>query len=585
MYLRSKTSFYVIVVLLAVSPGFAHAASKSPPVKKVPSSLVRKINGTTCAYLPTTKKTSGLKNSWTAGVRKGSKGFVAHSSAAAFYKSKGPRSRTAYRRALSDAKAGSKNCRRLTALKFKTTGIIGAALVTELKTTRKSIQSMSASKVAIAGLYGIMPGGKTASIISAISSRDEATVQDTSITRVYQSPDGALVIHYSSHPNSCVIGKVAVGADTETCIVLKSDLPKNFRVVDENGGYVNENSELVKFDQVGGTYLNISGSSNSIGCEPAGMWTDTIFAVRADGTKEVLLTPQDCARGISTWSTLDNGGVVYAQFSSTDKGSVSIWQNEQASLLKSGLLVTPNGIHSMPGGKTVILVHDFSPNFSPSVSGSQGGVFVYDQTTGSLLNWLHLRANNPEHAIEDVFWECGCTVSTLYSSGATSNGEELFGLTRGSTGTYAQDPGGMPNLEFFPIAVRLYPTVSMIKQLPSEMAALTNATLSAATESSLVVAGPDYFTCTLGSLRRPCTYQMGMVDLKDGTYTQLVSPAEGIATLTLSAQTDGDLVLAQSIRISDGRYLIGIIDRASKSVTWSKTSTLSYRFVTALQQR
>jgi hypothetical protein len=443
---------------------------------------------------------------------------------------------------------------------------------------------MAASKVAIAGLYGITPGGKTASIISAISSKDKAVFTDTSITRVYQSPDGALVIHYADHPNSCVIGKVAVGADSETCIVLKSDLPKNFRVVDEAGGYVSENSDLVQFDQVGGIYLNISGSSESIGCEPSGAWTDTIFAVKADGTKDVLLPVADCMRGISTWSTLDDGGAVYAQFSSTDKGTVSIWQNGQNSLLKSGLLVTPNGIHSMPGGKIVILVHDFDQEFSPSVSGSQGGVLVYDQTTGLLRNWLHLRSNNPEYATEDVFAACGCKAQTIYPNGAMSNGNELYGFTSGhipQSPSLNQTPS--PTWSAIDFMVRLFPTVSLPIQLPTRPMAMSRWALGAATDNSVVVAGPDYLTCSLDN-RVPCTYRMGIVDLSDNTYTELVSPADGIATLTLSAQTDGNLVLTQSVRVSDGRYLIGIVDQTSKTITWSETSTVSYRFITALKK-
>ena len=113
--------------------------------------------------------------------------------------------------------------------------------------------------------------------------------------------------------------------------------------------------------------------------------------------------------------------------------------------------------------------------------------------------------------------------------------------------------------------------------------AMSRWALGVATDNSVVVAGPDYLTCSLDN-RVPCTYQMGIVDLSDNTFTELVSPADGIATLTLSAQTDGNLVLAQSVRVSDGRYLIGIVDQTSKTITWSETSTVSYRFITALKK-
>ena len=588
MTFRLRTIAIATVTLLLATPGFAEGATKSPPVTKVAASLVRKINGTTCAYLPTSKKTTGLKNSWAAGSKKGSKGFTTYAAAATFYKSKGLRYRTNYRQALSNSKLGSENCKRLTSLKFKTTGIVGAALATVPKITKKSIHTMTASKVAIAGLYGITPGGQTASIISAISSKDEVAVQSTSITRVYQSSDGALVIHYASHPNSCVIGKVPVGADSETCVVLKSDLPAGFMVMDA-GGAVTDNTELVQFDQVGGMYLNIAGLAEGIGCETEfrNRLVETIFAVHADRRNEVLV-PSSCSRVIENWAPLDNGGVVYAQQSSTSGGTIggtiNLWQNGQRTLLKDGLSVAPNGIHSMPGGKIVIFVFQFDQGFSPSSSGSQGGVLVYDQTTGSLVNWLHLRSNNPDYATEDVFAACGCTASTLYASGGTSNGGELFGVTSGSITTYNQAPGGLPTTRGFPIAVRLYPTVSMLTQLPAGYTSVRTATMSVATENSMVVAGPDYLTCSAGKDPVPCTYQMGIVDLSDNTYAELVSPTDGIATLTLSAQTDGNLVLTQSVRVSDGRYLIGIVDQTSKTITWSETSTVSYRFITALKK-
>jgi hypothetical protein len=105
-----KAIAIAIATLVIATPGFAEGAAKSPPVSKVAASLVRKINGTTCAYLPTSTKTTGLKNSWTAGTKKGPKGFITYSNTATFYKSKGMRYRTAFRQALSDSKAGSNNC-------------------------------------------------------------------------------------------------------------------------------------------------------------------------------------------------------------------------------------------------------------------------------------------------------------------------------------------------------------------------------------------------------------------------------------------------------------------------------------------
>ena len=582
MTFHLKAIAIAIATLVIATPGFAEGAAKSPPVSKVAASLVRKINGTTCAYLPTSTKTTGLKNSWTAGTKKGPNGFTTYSAAATFYKSKGPRYRTTYRQALSDSKAGSKNCKRLTSLKFKTTGIIGVALATVPKITKKSIHTMTASKVAIAGLYGITPGGKTASIISAISSKDKGVVNDTSITRVYQAPDGALVIHYAGHPNSCVVGKIGVGADLETCIVLRSDLPTNF-VVEDHGGYVSNRMELVQFDQVGGTYLNIAGPAQNIGCgsEFKGWVAESIFMVHSDGTKEVLV-PSPCGwRHLMNWSTLDDGGVVYSQESVTSQGTLTVWRNGTNTLLKDGLSLTPNGIHSMPGGKIVILVFDFDQEFSPSVSGSQGGVLVYDQTTGLLRNWLHLRSNNPEYATEDVFAACGCKAQTIYPNGAMSNGNELYGFT---SGYIPQSPSlNQTPSPIFDFVVRLFPTVSLPIQLPTRIMAMSRWALGVATDNSVVVAGPDYLTCSLDN-RVPCTYQMGIVDLSDNTFTELVSPADGIATLTLSAQTDGNLVLAQSVRVSDGRYLIGIVDQTSKTITWSETSTVSYRFITALKK-
>lgn len=582
MMVRPKTFGFAFIAFLVATPGLVQGTAKSPLPIKVSASRIREINGTTCAYLPASTRTVGLKNLWTAGSRKGDNHFVTFSETASFYKSKGPRYRAKYRQARADAKAGAISCRRLTALRFKTSGIVGAALATSPKVTKKSIRPMASSKVAIAGLYGITSTGKAASIISAVSSKDEVAVQSTSITRVFQSPDGALIIHYANHPNSCVIGRVSSGMDFEVCIVLNIDLPEGFRVYDA-GGFVTDRTELVQFDQVGGIYLNIAGPAKHIGCTtaPRESIVETIFVVNADGMRDVLL-PSKCADGIMTWSTLDNGGAVYAQGNNEWIGTVNVWREGENVLLKDGLLLTPNGIHSVSDGKIVLLVHSFAPTFNPSTTFSQGGVLVYDQTTGVFVNWLHLRSNNPKFATEDIFAACGCSAATLYPSGATSNGNELFGVTNGHVVTQSQSPLGFPIIRSFPIATRLYPTVSMLTQLPTGYTAGANSVMSAATEQSLVVAGSDYLTCTIGSLPRSCTYQMGLVDLEDGSYTELVSPAEGIATLTLSAQTDGDLILAQAVRISNGRYLIGIVNQISKTIAWSDTSTINYRFITAL---
>lgn len=587
MDLRRMLLPFAIVGWVIASPGQVSGATKSPPVTKVSSSLIRSIKGTSCAYLPTTSKTSDLRNVWTAGTRKGPTGFIAHSSAAAFYKSKGSRYRAAYRRALADSKSGAVNCRRLTALKFRTSGIVGAALAKTSSTKKSSVHGASASKVAIAGLYGITSSGKISALITAISPKDEAAVRATAISRVYQAPDGALVLHYSSHPNSCVIGKIPVGADSETCLVLRSDLPKGSRVEDA-GGYVSDNTELVQFDQVGGIYLNISVEAPNIGCgsEFKGVVTETVFVAHTDGTRETMVpSPSPCQTIIMTWATLDTGGVVYAQGSWSGAGTVNVWTGGTTHVLKSGLVLTPNGLHSLPDGKIAIFVHEFASGFDLPVTGSQGGVLLYDPATGSVVNWLHLGSNHPEHATENVFAACGCTAGTLYASGGVSNGDQLFGVTTGSITTPSQTYGGMPSTQTFPIAVRLFPTVAMLAQLPSGYTRVKNATLSTASERSMVVAGPEYLTCTVAPTPIPCTYQMGIVDFSDNSYTQVVAPSDGIATLTLSAQVDGDLVLTQSIRQSDGRYLIGVIDQSSRTISWSETSTLRYRFITALTKK
>jgi len=588
-YFKTRIISFCVVILLFATPTVADGSAKSPPVTKVKSSLIREINGTTCAFLPvssTKRNKNGLKNSWTAGSKKGAKGFVAHSTSATFYKSKGKKYQKAYRKARIDARIGSRNCRRLTALRFKTSGIIGAALAAPTPKTKSSIRSMASSRarLAVAGLYGITANGRVSSIISAISSRDRLAVQTTEISRVYENPDGSLVLLYTSHPNSCMVGSVSVGTNTETCIVLQSDLPDGFGVTD-GGGFASDTTELIQFDEVGGTYVNISGPGvhgGAIGCrpDPAG-YMETIFLVRADGGKE-MLNPSQCGSPIATWSTLDTGGVIYSQGLNWRDGALYLWKDAKNTLLMQELVLTPNGIHSIPQGKIMILVHGFGQTSSPNVEYSQGGVLLYDQVTGTMTNWLHLRSNNPTHAIEDVFASCQCRPGTVYPSGATSNGEELFGITSGWVSSSITAPWEVPSFQNFPIAVRLYPTVTMLSQLPPHNN-IVSSRIIASTKNSLVVGGPDYISCL--NRPTPCSYELGIVDLSTGTYTDLVSSEEGIATLTLSAQSDGNLILAQSVRISDGQYLIGVVNETSKTITWSNTSRVTYRYVIAMKGR
>jgi hypothetical protein len=582
----------LMATFLSVSP--VSGSPSFPSSQRVASSLIRTFQGTTCAYLPNTDPMIGLKHRWVSGTRSTKGRFISDKAVTDFYKGRGKSFKGKYKAALSRQRLGDSACKRLTGLKFRTRGFVGFAVADmSLKKSKRSVSKASTAKVAIAGLYGVTPTGTTASVISAITSIDTSDVALTRINRVYQAPDGSIVIYYLTHPNDCFIGRIRVGEVFETCILLRSDLPQGATISD-GLSQLGDETEVVQFDEVGGVYALLVVPATFLGCQnESSEYASTILRIEGDGTQTIMRHPR-CRSGILSWTTLDSGGVFMAQHcftlvdSSCHPGILSIWDGTNYEVLMDGVLNSPNGIQSMPDGKIVVLVHSYGPSRPLMAEWSQGGVLVYEASTKSFTNWLHLRANSPRFAVEDIFAACECRPGTVYVSGGTSNGQAVFGVMSGAV--VSRVPGfEFPVVRSFPIAARIYPEPKMLTMSAEVMSRMNSTTVGIATEKSYIIAGPSYATCQLSQRLHnwiPCeSEQMGLIDIADNSYTILTRASDGIGVLTFSKQTDGNLVFVQAIRKSDGKYLLGIIDEQAKIVRWSEVSNLSYRYLVAVKPR
>lgn len=583
----------ILILTATLVPVTSASGSSSFPLsQKVPASLVRTYRGTTCAYLPNTNPMIGLKHIWMSGTLKSGGRFTTDKSVADSLKARGKRFASKYRTAIERQRVGTNVCKRFTGLKFRTRGFVGFALAeTSVKKKKRSVSAASTAKVAIAGLYGVTSTGKTASVISAITPIDNSIVALTRINRVYQAPDGSIVIHYSVHPNDCLIGRIELDENFETCILLRSDLPESASI-SSGLSQVGDETEVIQFDEIGSLYIALDIYSKFLNCrDVAPQWSSTILRIERNGTQTTMRHSR-CSSGILSWTALDTGGVFMAQNcpnsvdTTCNYGILSQWDGYIYEELMDGVFISPNGIQSMPDGKIVVLVHSFGPNRPLMVQWSQGGVLVFDTATKTFTNWLHLRANDPRFAVEDVFSACACRPGTVYVSGGTSSGRAVFGIMSGMI--ESRVPGfEFPVIKSFPIVARIYPAPKMLTMSAEVMSRMNTTTVGIATERSYIVAGPSYVTCRLAQERYkwiPCeSEQMGLIDLADNSYTILTQASDGIGVLTFSRQTDNNLVFVQAIRKSDGKYLLGIIDEQNKSVRWSEVSDLPYRYLVAVK--
>ena len=570
----------VVLVLGSAFPSVAEGATIKPPTRSVVASRVITIKGVTCAYLRKSGKPKGLKNSWVAGTRTGKKSFTVHADAAAFYKSKGRKFRPQYIAAKKRTTTESKTCGRLTSLKFKTKGFVAIGL-SEQSVTTKRVQSFGLKTSPIAGLYGITETGAVAGVISAVDASDNTEVIATKIVKSYQAPDGSIYTQYSSHPNLCLVGRVLATLESEECIVVSSDLPDGFRIGDA-GGYANETTELIQFDNIGNVYLNLFGVTSECMVNGTGRGRDLIMVVASTGVKNLM--PNDlCRFTIGSWAPLQGGGILYSMGLSVQPGHeagvarVLKWRDGNTTLVKSGVSLTANGIQPMPGGKTLINVFDSAPEVFPRELIVQGGIFLYDDATDSLTNWFHYADQAPTFAHENLdSIHCDCvTQLPLFQPLAATNGT-LYGV--GSLMDTSPQPVVGDRRRATSYLWKLYPSVTPLVAVPWSTSG-QNYSYAAATLKSVVLASDAW-----NRSDARCECSMELIDLETLAVTNLLKPTDGLAVLSLAASEDGSQIVAQAIRTVDKNYFIGVVDLINGSVKWAPTGTISYRWMLPLSK-
>lgn len=583
----------VFAVLMAVSlaAGPTHQAAArnlQTLAVKVETRFLRSYHGTMCAYVENRDPRISLSRLWQAGDVTDSGTFRPYGWAQRLYKSKGKRFAAAEKRFRALSTSGANDCRHFTGLRFRTSGFVslGLAGVTS-RTASASVHSTSASSVAIAGLYGISADGRASAVISALSRADAQAVQDTRIKRVYEAPDGDLVIWYRAHPSDCILSRVVIGETFETCVLMRQDLPASSGII-ETPWMSNDATEPVQFDSIGNVYANIQLPAGALDCVSFFEYLNSIMQIRPDGSMSLTRHGQ-CNAGISSWSVLDGGGVVVAQIcpgpvvEPCSPGMVSRWKDGVTTTLAEGVIVTPNGIHTMSDGKVVITNGWPSAEAKKKFGGLQGGVLVYDDLTGTVENFLNRRGSGATHSVEDVLASCNCGAMADFVGGGVSDGSHL--LAFGTGRVVFREASAWPVIQEVSLIATLYPEPTLLTQFPVDRTRGYNSAMSAVTPNSFIVAS-SYLECQTQPYRWFCENDwMWLIDRNDGSSVELVGRNDGIGILSLTHQTDSNLTFVQGIRKADKKFLIGTINESTRSVTWSLNSKVDYPFESLLLLR
>ena len=584
MTIRRTALLIAAATVFASAPSMAAAASKTPPSIKVSSARIVKKDGVTCAFVPspTSKK---ARSDWRPGVRVGKTRFTSHEAAKAFYKKLGGAYRKKYRKAAADQTAGARVCNRMSPFTFRIRGIVGFALAESTSTSKKGVSAAATGSDPIGGLYGIEADGDTTTVIAPIEPKEKSFTTVTKIEKLYPSADGTVHVRYSAHPDDCRVGKIPAGSTMETCVVAKSDLPIGFEIGD-GGGYAAETTEVMQFDSVGNLYLNLRGMSAE--CRPSGASTiystEMLMRVALDGTVSFAENDQ-CTGTLYSWAPLNSAGAIYTWHPNRrdvvkHKTSLRVWRDGAVTVLKEDLLTTWDGIHTMSNGRTFINVFEAGADVFPGSSTSQGGILRYDEKSALLSTWYHHASESPVYAAEDVVASvCDCTIPTILMQPISSNGSTLFGIgafnSSTPTGTW---PSGQPSYTPYKRLFRIAPGVSATIPIPDSWQRTHHLAVS---DRYATLAGPDYLTCVLwGPKGHDCTsFTLGLIDTETGESKTLAAPSDQLAVVTLAASTESKRFVAQAVRLADKKYMIGIIDGASKTVKWQETGSLKFRWV------
>ena len=577
MTIRRTAPLMVAALVFASAPSMAAAASKTPPSIKVSSTRIVKKDGVTCAFVPspTSKK---ARSDWRPGVRVGKTRFTSHEAAKVFYKKLGGAYRKKYGKAAADQAVGARVCNRMSPFTFRTSGIVGFALAESKSTTKKGVRATATGSDPVGGLYGIEEDGDIATIIAPIEPKEKSFTTVTKIEKLYPSADGTVHVRYSAHPDDCRVGKIPAGSTMETCVVAKSDLPAGFEIGD-GGGYAAETTEVMQFDSVGNLYLNLRGLSTE--CRPAGATsftnTEMLMRVAVDGTVSFAENSQ-CTGTLYSWAPLKSAGAIYTWHPNrrdvvNNRTSLRVWRDGAVTVLKEDLDTTWDGIHTLPNGRTLINVFQAGADVFPGNSTEQGGILRYDEATGVLSTWYHYASESPAYSVENVVAPV-CDCRGLLLQPIASAGQRIFGVGY----LYSQTVPSTGPPTSWKRLFRLSPSVTASIAIPDS---LRPTSLLAVSDRYAALAGPDYLSCLLpGQKGYDCTsFTLGLIDTETGASKTLVTSSDQLAVVTLAASTESKRFVAQAVRLTDKKYMIGIIDGASKTVKWQETGSLKFRWV------
>jgi len=619
----------LLLVTFSATRGVS-AASKNAPAITVKPSQITVRGSSVCGYVKTGKQ---KRASWQSGSRVSSTKFRPHSAEISFI----TKSLSAQNKALKRAKAAKNRsqiqkstreiaskrarlaqirasadvakteCSKLTSIRYDTKGVVALAVVKERPKNKKK----TAKKNSVFGfntetnteLVGLRANGNVQEVVQSTDESTSNLTERVRVHRTYQAPDGSVVVVYLWHPDDCSLGRISPSGGAEECVLFRSEsLAVGLSGAGQTlggGRSIDDVTPTVQFDGSGGMYFTLVRSD--LGC---GSTSSTIISVTVASIVEDVLRvmPTEKCKNITTWTVSQNGDVIVQQNEYLESPTVGtygnydvlLWDGSSLSTLMEDVRVSANGLQSFSNGDVLIhLASDDSADTrwwsDPSNAKTPGPIYRF-RRNGGLEAWWHHQSKNPSYATEsitDVFCNCSSRIPVL--NPLVKVGDNAFAI--GRIGRTIE--GSVPHTTFH--VFRVYPSVERMTwfgdktgrtyDYRTKSGTFDSYDFLAKTDDWFLTGGPSYLSWI--PKRIPyVAFSIRAINSSTFREVDLLDPANPIGLVTIEAARTGDTAVLQGVRISDGKYMLGIFDGngATPTLKWVETPTLDYQHLSILNR-
>jgi hypothetical protein len=503
------------------------------------------------------------------------------------------------------ADSAKTECSKLTSIRYDTKGVVALAVVKQRKTgkntaKKKLVELASAS--ANTELVGLKSNGAVQEVVQPIDESTSNLTARVRIHRTYQAPDGSVIVVYLWHPEDCSLGRISPSGGAEECVLFRAEslavglggagLTAGSRSTDDV-------TPSVQFDGSGGMYFNLVRTD--LGC---GSRSVTAFSVTVASLVDDVLRvmPTEKCMNTTTWTVNQDGDVIVQQNEYLDSPSagtygnydVILWNGSSLSTLMEDVRVSANGLQSFSNGD--VLIHVASDDSAdirwwsdPSNAKTPGPIYRF-RRNGGLEAWWHHQSKNPSYATEsitDVFCNCSSRLPAL--NPLVKVGDNAFAI--GRIGRTIE--GSAPHTTFH--VFRVYPSVERMTwfgdktgrsyDYRTKSGTFDSYDFLAKTDDWFLTGGPSYLSWI--PKRIPyVAFSIRAINSSTFREVDLLDPANPIGLVTIEAARTGDTAVLQGVRISDGKYMLGIFDGngATPTLKWVETPTLDYQHLSILNR-